>query len=75
MPKKKSNKEIKCDKCDHEFHEDEVLASPGKVYVHKGKVVCEDCLVDMGVLPDAADSYSVYVKTHTMGGMGGMGGV
>ena len=74
MPKKQG-KQVKCDKCNVEFHEDKAMESPGKVYVHKGKVFCEDCLLDMGVMPDTADPYSVYVKSHTMGGMTGTGGI
>ncbi len=58
-------KEIKCDKCDREFSEEEAMEYPGKVHVHKGRVVCEDCLVEMGVMPDAADPYSLYIQTHT----------
>ncbi len=73
MPKKV--KQVKCEKCDREFHDDKAREYPGKVYVHKGKVVCEDCLVDMGVLPDSAEPYSVYIKSHSMGGMTGTGGI
>ena len=76
MPKK-SGKQVKCEKCNLEFHEDKAMEYPGKVYVHKGKVLCEDCLVDMGVIPDTADPYSVYMNAITdMGKLGpGAGGV
>ena len=74
MPKK-SGKPVQCEKCNIEFHEDKALEYPGKLYVHKGKVLCEDCLVDMGVMPDTADPYSVYIKSLTDMGKLGAGGV
>jgi len=74
MPKK-SGKPVQCEKCNIEFKEDKALEYPGKLYVHKGKVLCEDCLVDMGVMPDTADPYSVYIKSLTDMGKLGAGGV
>ena len=74
MPGRK-RKTVKCEKCDREFKEDEALEYPGKVYVHKGKVMCEDCLIGLGVMPDGAEPYSVYLKTLTDSGKLGAGGV
>jgi hypothetical protein len=55
---------VKCEKCDREFSEqpDEY---PGKVYVHHEKVLCEDCLVDMGVEPGTADPSKTFIYTHS----------
>jgi hypothetical protein len=53
----------KCDKCDREFS-DQPNDYPGKLYVHHGKVLCEDCLIDMGVQPDTTDPEGLYLYTH-----------
>ena len=46
---------VKCKECDREFT-DEPNDYPGKVYMHRGEAICEDCLVGMGVLPDHPES-------------------
>lgn len=76
MPRKKKPI-VKCEKCDREFHEDKSHEYPGKAYVHKGKVLCEDCLIDMGVMPDSAEPYSLSLKALTdLGKVGpGAGGI
>ena len=51
---------VKCEKCGCEFEDKKALEYTGKVYVHKGKVICEDCLIDMGVSIDEADPYAIY---------------
>ena len=40
---------MRCEKCDREFTEEGGPKHPGKTYKYKGKVHCEDCLIDMGV--------------------------
>jgi DNA-directed RNA polymerase subunit RPC12/RpoP len=55
--------EIKCTKCGREFTE-EPNDYPGKVYVHHNEVICKDCLMDMGVLPDHAESSHTRLVTE-----------
>ena len=58
-------KEVKCEKCNREFSDDHAVSHVGKVYVHKGTVLCEDCLVDMGVMPDSATPIETYIDADT----------
>ena len=55
--------EVKCEKCDREFS-DQPNEYPGKVYVHHGEKICENCLLDMGVMPDSADPTTTYLYTR-----------
>ena len=55
---------VRCDKCDREFTDDP-NPHPGKVYMHHGKPICEDCLVDMGITPDTADPTKTYIYART----------
>jgi hypothetical protein len=57
--------DIKCEKCGREFNEEEVRQYLGEVRVHHGKVICEDCLIDMGVSLDESEPYWDYIKTRT----------
>ena len=56
---------MKCEKCDREFKEEEAHNHTNQVRVHKGKLICEHCLVDMGVSLDETDPYWTYIKTRT----------
>lgn len=65
---------MECEKCDREFSEEEARQYPNKVRVYHGKVICETCLMDMGVSPDETDPYWTYIRTRTEGqGAGGLG--
>ena len=55
-------KSVKCDKCDQEFTPEEAIENPTRLYVYKGKVLCENCLIDMGVSPESTESYWTYVS-------------
>ena len=49
---------------DQEYtHELNEYPYPGKVYVHYGERLCEDCLVGIGVLPDHSDQHHIRVIT------------
>lgn len=58
-------KEMRCEKCDREFSDDKMHIHPDKAYIHKGVVICEDCLMDMGVSVNEADPWTTYWKTRT----------
>jgi hypothetical protein len=75
MPEKKikRSKVVTCSKCDREFSGLQVSKEAATVYVHNGNVVCKDCLLEMGVMPDSADPYSVYVQTIADQGKTGPG--
>ncbi len=48
---------MKCDKCDREFKKDE---EKKKAFVWEEKVMCEDCLYEMGVSPDDAMTWVAF---------------
>jgi len=54
---------VKCEKCDHAFSEEEAYEEPVKVYVHKGTVMCEGCLIKTGVSHGEAVSWATYIKS------------
>jgi len=47
---------IKCSRCGRELTED-------KAYNYQGKVMCEDCLMDVGLSPHNCDPWAEYVDT------------
>ncbi len=49
---------MKCSRCNREITEDQA-------YVNKGKVYCEDCLMDIGLSASECDPWSSYVDTRT----------
>jgi len=52
----------RCEKCDREIanRPDEYRR---KIYVQAGKVLCKDCLVEIGVIPDNADPTMTFAYT------------
>ena len=60
--------ELKCDKCDREFDEHQIVEHPGMVRVYHNKIICEDCLIDMGVSIDEATPYETYVDWKLQSG-------
>jgi len=54
---------MKCSRCSREISEDQS-------YVHQGKVLCEDCLMDIGLSIKECDPWATYVDTHTRERMG-----
>ena len=54
---------MKCSRCNREISEDQR-------YVHQGKVLCEDCLMDIGLSIKECDPWATYVDTHTRERMG-----
>lgn len=75
MPKKKrtGGKTVQCDKCNVEFTPEKIMQHPDRLYVYKGKAFCADCLIEMGVMPDSAEPYQVYLETLTDQGKFGPG--
>ncbi len=58
----------KCEKCDREFDEEHIVEHPNSVRVYHNKVMCEDCLIDMGVSIDEATPYQTYFNVRTQQG-------
>ena len=52
----------RCEKCDREIanRPDEYRR---KIYVQPGRILCKDCLVEIGVTPDDADPTATFDYT------------
>jgi len=72
--KKKTSNVVTCTKCEREFSGLQVKKESATVFVHNGNVLCKDCLIEMGVMPDSADPYSVYLESVNDLGRFGPGG-
>ena len=49
---------MNCSRCNNEIAEDEI-------YVYQGKILCEDCLMDIGASTKECDPWATYVDTRT----------
>ena len=49
---------VNCNRCNREISED-------RSYVHQGKILCDDCLMDIGLSVKECDPWATYVDTHT----------
>ncbi len=56
---------VKCETCGVDIEEGKTHKHKGGLFVHKGKVVCESCLVDAGIPISEAQPYATYIKLHT----------
>lgn len=57
---------MKCSRCERELAENQS-------YVYQGKVLCEDCLMDIGLSLKECDPWSTFVDTHTRERLGQKG--
>lgn len=57
---------MKCSRCGREFAEAEG-------FTHQGKMICEDCYMEVGLHPKGCEPWGTYVATHTPGGAGPKG--
>ncbi len=64
MSAKKPAKTVKCQHCHEEFSDKpNDYPYPGKMYIHHGEFLCEDCLVGMGGVPAGdADAPMLYAE-------------
>ena len=60
---------MKCEKCDKQINGDD------EVFRHSGRVLCEDCYIDIVSPPKACDPWAVYIAKSTIGSGGGSGPV
>jgi len=65
MKKPAKTKAVKCEMCDLEFSESELSeAHQNKAFVFRGKVICEDCLFSMGVVPSDAMTWAAFMASQ-----------
>ena len=56
---------IKCNQCDLEFSESELSEKhKNKAFLWKGKWMCEECLIKMGVNPEDAMTYAAFIDSQ-----------
>lgn len=62
---KKSSEPIKCAQCDLEFPQS-ILSDKHKnaAFLWKGKWMCEECLLKMGVNPEEAMTYAAFIDSQ-----------
>jgi hypothetical protein len=62
---KKSQEPIKCAQCDLEFSHSELSEEhKNKAFLWKGKWMCEDCLLKMGVNQEDAMTYAAFIDSQ-----------
>ncbi|UCD08132.1 MAG: hypothetical protein JSU79_07180 [Dehalococcoidales bacterium] len=62
----------KCETCGEDIEKGKTHKHKGGLFVHRGKVVCESCLVDTGVPISEAQPYDVYERLQTERHRGGL---
>ena len=62
----------KCETCGVDIEKGKTHQHKGGLFVHRGKVVCESCLVDTGVPISEAEPYVTYIKLLTERHKGGL---
>jgi hypothetical protein len=62
---KKIGQPVKCAQCDLEFPESELSeAHKNKAFLWKGKWMCEDCLVKMGINQEDTMTYAAFMDSQ-----------
>lgn len=54
---------MKCSRCGREITEDET-------YVHQGRLLCDDCLMEIGLHSGKCEPWATYIATHTRESLG-----
>jgi hypothetical protein len=58
---RKESPPMKCEKCDKQINEDD------EGFRYSGRVLCEDCYIDIVSPPKACDPWAVYIAKSTIG--------